>query len=64
MNPTTNKAGRDTAFYAVVTLAVSYLATRVEMGPIEVAAAGTAMFGALTFGYRVLRHYLPWITEV
>jgi hypothetical protein len=63
MNPTTNKSGRDTAFYALATVVSGVIASKYGLDVVAAGAVGTVVFGVLSFGWRVLRHYAPWVDE-
>jgi hypothetical protein len=61
MNPSVSKSTRDTAFYAVATLVSSAIGHYVHVDATASAAIGVVVFAALSFGWRVLRHFAPWV---
>ena len=63
MNPVATRSTRDTAFAGVAIMLSGIVANRAGLTSEEAAAVNLIMFGAITFGYRLLRHLLPWITD-
>lgn len=58
-----SRSTRDTAFVALATLVAGVAGNRLGLAAEEIAIANIVTFAAITFGYRFLRHYLPWVTE-
>ena len=60
---TTSKTGRDAMFMVVATALAGLLARPLEADAETQAAIGVAVFAVISFGWRALRRYAPWVDE-
>lgn len=56
------RSGRDTGFATVAVLVSSITGSRFGLSAEEIALLNIATFAVVSFGYRLLRKYMPWAT--
>ena len=60
---TVSKTSRDTSFMLAATVLGAAIGDRLELDAQLSALLGSGIFFVISFGWRALRHYAPWVAD-
>lgn len=63
MNTNTSRSTRDTSFAGFAMIVGGIIGSHLNLGTEETIALSIGLVAVITFGWRVLRHYAPWVSE-